>query len=101
MIFLALAEFIKPYLNKEEPIYPLLALWLKHKIKQKPANDHSARLIQEAFILQELSRQQYCIKPKNQKAIELLELMQEYVQVMETTRFARWLKNIEPKDFHI
>ena len=101
MIFPSLAEFIKPHLNKEEPIYPLLALCLKQKIKQKSTDDHSTRLIQEAFFLQELSRQQYCIKPKNQKAIELLKLMQEYIQVMETTRFARWLQNIEPKDFYV
>jgi hypothetical protein len=99
MIFSALAKFIKPYLAQEESILPLLSLWLKQKIQEKPASDHPTRLIQEAFAVQELSLKQFSIVPKNQKAAELLEFMKEYMQVMETTRFARWLKTVEPKDF--
>jgi hypothetical protein len=100
MIFLELAKFLKAHLNSDKPILNLLPIWLRLKIKEKPASDNAARIIQAEFKLKEIdSSKTFCIIPRSHRAIRLLKLLKEYINVMESTRFSRWLEKVEPKDF--
>ena len=100
MIFSALAKFLKTHLNSDKPILGLLPLWMRIKLKEIPARYNVARILQAEFRLKEIDKSKvFFIIPRSQKAKELLKFMKEYVQVMESTRFARWLAKVEPKDF--
>ncbi|MFN5540425.1 MAG: hypothetical protein ACK481_10290 [Candidatus Melainabacteria bacterium] len=100
MIFLSLAKFIKPLLNSEKPILDLLPIWIRKKILENPPLDNAAKIIQAEFTLQEIKTEKvFFITPKSRRAADLMKLMKEYMQVMESTRFARWLEKVQPKDF--
>lgn len=100
MIFSALAKFLKTYLNSDKPIVGLLPVWMRLKLKEAPAKDNVARILQAEFRLKEIEKSKvFFIIPRSQRAKELLKFLKEYIQVMESTRFARWLDKIEPKDF--
>jgi hypothetical protein len=100
MIFSALAKFLKAHLHSDKPILNLLPIWMRHKINEKPALDNVARILQAEFQLKELnSSKMFFILPKSGRAVRLLNLLKEYIQLMESTRFARWVERIEPKDF--
>jgi len=100
MIFPSLARFLKAHLNSDKPIVNLLPIWMRSKIKENPASDHAARILQAEFRLQELdSSNVFFILPKSSRAKRLLKSLNEYIHLMESTRFSRWLAKIEPKDF--
>lgn len=100
MIFSSLAKFIKPHLKSEKPILNLLPLWMRTKMQEKPAKDNVARIIQAEFKLQQISSNNtYFIIPKSKRAENLLKFLKEYIHLMESTRFSRWVKDVEPKDF--
>lgn len=100
-IFRALADFIKPHLNLEKPILPLLPLWMSKRLKENPTKDNVANILQAEFKLQELkTKSLFLIVPKSSQAKGLLKLLQEYIQLMESIRFSRWMQKVEPRDFN-
>lgn len=100
MIFTSLAKFIKSHLASEKPILNLLPLWMRLKLSEIPAKDNVARILQAEFKLQELdSERRFFVIPKTPRAEELLRLLKEYINLMESVRFSRWLAKVEPKDF--
>ncbi|MDJ0626007.1 MAG: hypothetical protein QNJ31_06555 [Candidatus Caenarcaniphilales bacterium] len=100
MIFSSLAKFIKPHLKSEKPILNLLPLWMRDKLIQNPAKDNVSKVIQAEFLLKELDYdKKFFIVPKSPRAENLLKFLKEYIYLMESTRFSRWLAEVEPNDF--
>ncbi|MDX1920471.1 MAG: hypothetical protein SFU25_07015 [Candidatus Caenarcaniphilales bacterium] len=100
MIFSSLAKFIKSHLASEKPILNLLPLWMRSKLAEMPAKDNVSRILQAEFKLQELDgNKRFFIIPKSPRAEELLRLLKEYINLMESVRFSRWVAKVEPKDF--
>jgi len=100
-IFRALADFIKPHLDLEKPILNLLPLWMSKRLKENPSRDNVTNILQAEFKLQELkAKSLFIIVPKSCQAKNLLKLLQEYIQLMESIRFSRWVSKVEPKDFN-
>lgn len=89
----------------------MLPIWMREKINERPAEDNVARILQAEFKLQELTPNDeqidtfrskgnvFFILPKSHRAKNLMKLLTEYIHLMESTRFSRWLARIEPKDF--
>jgi hypothetical protein len=101
MIFSSLAKFLKSYLKSDKPILNVLPLWMRDKIKENPPTDNAARILQAEFTLQEVKASKvFFVIPKSNRAVRLLEMLKEYIQLMESTRFARWLESVQPKDFN-
>ncbi len=100
MIFSSLAKFIKSHLNSDKPILNLLPIWMRTKMQEKPAKDNVARILQAEFKLHEIeSSKVFFVTPRSNRASRLLGLLKEYIQLMESTRFSRWVEKVQPQDF--
>ncbi|HEY9886031.1 MAG TPA: hypothetical protein V6C96_02100 [Vampirovibrionales bacterium] len=101
MLFKSLAKFIKPHLNSARPINNLLPIWMKEQLRSD-SSCNVRKIIQAEFKLCELEgSKKFFIIPRSRRAHDLLKLLKEYIQLMESTRFSRWVEKVKPQDFEI
>ena len=73
----------------------------KYDTDKSPQRDNVTNILQAEFKLQELkAKSLFIIVPKSCQAKNLLKLLQEYIQLMESIRFSLWMSKVEPKDFN-
>ncbi|MDX1917656.1 MAG: hypothetical protein SFT81_00730 [Candidatus Caenarcaniphilales bacterium] len=87
MIFEALAAYLKPHLNAEKSLKPLLTAWMRKKLINPDPCDHLSRVLQAEFKLIELKKEKvFMVVPRSERANNLIAFLQEYVAIMEETR---------------
>lgn len=100
MIFEDFASFLKPYLlASDPPLKDVLLTWFYQRLSvvQGSKSEHIISLIQSEFKLIELgSFDGFLIVPRSGRSAYLLQLLNEYVCVMEERRMVK-LSSIRKK----
>lgn len=73
---------------------------MRDKLVEEPPKDNVTKILRAGFHLQEVvDQKKFLIIPKSERDLELMKMLKEYMQVMESVRFNRWLKQVKPQHF--